>query len=76
MKQLLLRSLATIFPFGGTKIRIFLHTSIILNAHISGNGLNGLKNGLNGPNNGPNGLTNGLKILKRTNIRTGTNEAS
>lgn len=76
MKQASFALVGKIFPFGGTKIRIFLHTSIILNAHISGNGLNGLKNGLNGPNNGPNGLTNGLKILKRTNIRTGTNEAS
>lgn len=76
MRQASFALVGKIFPFGGTKIRIFLHTSIILNAQISGNGPNGLNNGPNGLNNGLNGLTNGPKILKRTNIRTGTNEAS
>lgn len=69
MKQASFALVGKTFPDGGTKLSIFLHSSIIINAQISGNGPNGL-------NNGPNGLKNGLNIIKRTNIRTGTNDVS
>ncbi len=59
MKQASFALVGKYFPFDGTKLRIFLHTSILLNAQISGNGPNGLNNGLNGLKNGPNYIKKG-----------------
>lgn len=59
MKQASFALVGKIFSFDGTKLKIFLHTSIIFNAQIYGNGPNGLNNGLNGLKNGPNYIKKG-----------------